>query len=94
MKLKEAPNQVKIEVTQADINQGKQGKIESCAIARAVKRAMGDNPKVSDDIEITIGDGLQYYDIPKKAAIFIEQFDEDKKKVKPFTFVAKLKRGY
>ena len=89
MKLKEAPKQVKIEVTQTDINRGDQGNAEACAIARAIKRTMGDHPIVDDGFTVEVGKKQHYYTFPQKAQAFIERFDEDKKLVKPFSFVAK-----
>lgn len=90
VKLKEAPTQVTIEVTQEDIDKGIEASPESCAIARAVKRTMGDHPSVhSTEIDVTINKKLYNYDLPKKAQTFIEKFD-DYKVVKPFSFIAKL----
>jgi hypothetical protein len=93
MKLKEAPIQMKIDVTQADINKGLQGDMSSCAIAKAVKRSMGDSPSVDDQIEVEINGSTYFYHIPKKAQTFIDKFDDDKTSVKPFTFVARLQKG-
>lgn len=87
-KLKEAPTKVKIEVTANDIKLGMQGLPHTCAIARAVKRIMGDHPSVSSDIGITINKEYYVYSIPKKAERFIDKFDENKSSVKPFTFIA------
>lgn len=88
--LKEAPLKVTIDVTQDDIDKGKKGEPTTCAIARAIKRTMGDHPNVEDEIQITIQGQEYYYNIPKKASTFIERFDMDKKRVKPMSFVAKL----
>ena len=65
--LKEAPKQVTIEVTQTDINKGTQGSMKSCAIARAVKRTMGDSQLEVDDssIRIEIAQKFHVYNIPK-----------------------------
>ena len=89
MKLKEAPKKVTIEVTQTDIKKGDQGDMQSCAIARAVKRTMGDSPNVDSLITVEIAGKTWFYDMPQKAANFISKFDEDKSLVKPFSFVAK-----
>lgn len=88
-KLKEVPKTVKIEVTATDIRLGKQQDPRSCAIARAVKRTMGDSPSVDGtEFDVTINDRTYYYDMPKKAGTFVDKFDTDKSKVKPFTFTA------
>lgn len=88
MKLKEAPRKIKIEVTESDIKRGSQGSPNTCAIAKAVKRVMGDHPTVTSDIEVTIAGKNYTYDLPLKAENFIINFDEDKKSVKPFSFIA------
>lgn len=91
MKFKEAPKNVKIEVTENDIKRGKQGDGKSCAIALATKRVLGDHPDVDDGgISVHVAGYDHLYNIPDKATKFINKFDDDKKRVKPFSFVARL----
>lgn len=87
--LKEIPNRIKVEISQSDIRLGKQGDSFSCPIARAVKRAVGDHPRVDCDITVDIAGKSVIYELPKKAGNFINDFDADKKKVKPITFFAR-----
>lgn len=82
---------MKIEVTQDDINKGKQSNPESCAIARAVKRIAGDHPHVDgSSIDVTIAGRWCVYNVPKTVSTFVDRFDTDKKAVKPFVFTARL----
>lgn len=78
-----------VEVTQDDINKGVCGDPNKCAIARAVRRTVkrmdidvnGEYIKIEkDDYEMPLN---------KKAVKFIEDFDDNRRSVKPFSFVLK-----
>ena len=79
--------QIIVKVTQEDITKGVKGNVNSCAIARAVKRAVGKGLTVSvgDGVDVSSKDGEHYAfaDLSKKAQRFIQRFDEGEK-VKPF----------
>lgn len=83
----------KINVTQEDINKGVQGKINTCAVARSLKRHFNENNVSVADDEIKV-DGYTAEKVPVTVANFIGKFDDDKKIVKPFSFVLKLVRNY
>ena len=94
-KLTKALARVKIEITANDIRLGKRGQPTSCPIARAIKRELGDHPKVggSGSFSIMLGGEYQRYSAPDKAGKFVYRFDTDgKDAVKPFSFVARLRR--
>jgi hypothetical protein len=94
--LASAPKRVKIDVTAGDIKRGVWLNEESCPIALAVKRTMGDSPKVvpswAGGISVSFGDGSRgRYHIPQKADKFIrafDRYDQARHRVKPFSFVA------
>ena len=82
---------VTIEVTADDIKRGKRGEADTCAVARAIKRALPG----AKDLEVSgygidflnpLTKGMEECEIPKKVAAFIEAFDKDRNSVKPFTF--------
>lgn len=83
-------SQVKIEVTQEDIDRGVCGNATRCAVARAIRRIVGKR-----NIEVTQNNIAVNSDFdvapPKKVRDFIDKFDANKKSVKPFSFVL---RGY
>lgn len=95
------PRRVTIKVTKKDIEQGEFNEETSCPIALAVKRTLGDSPRVPGEVFHVTMDGLEVcYGLPKVADDFISKFDEidgldfddqtdAKKKLKPFSFVAK-----
>lgn len=83
---------VTIEVTADDIKRGKQHEMDTCAVARAIKRALPG----AREVEVS-GYGIDFLnpltratevcEVPKKVAAFIHAFDKDKNAVKPFSFV-------
>ena len=75
----------KIEVTKEDIAKGIPTKENSCAIAKAVRRAVGHRKiyvNYFGDIKI---DNNQYK-ANKNIVKFIRRFDNDKNKCRPFSF--------
>lgn len=82
---------VTVEVTETDIRYGVCGDPRKCAIARAVKRLV--KPRERPGVQVYPEELDTYdatYDLPKKARRFVEDFDEDKKRVKPFKFTVTL----
>lgn len=86
------PKPIKIEVTQEDIDRGKQGSRCWCPIARAIKRTLywmpGDTMIPDGRVEVSIAqvaieDGRA--DLPFEASNFIVAFDRGEP-VKPFSF--------
>lgn len=75
---------ITLEVTQEDIDKGRQEDGEACAIACTLKRFGYKHVNV-DGETIWLG-GVKDYELPKKAQKFIDKFDEDKSSVKPFSF--------
>lgn len=86
-----------ISVTQSDIDKGRKGFVQSCAIARSLRRIAGVTRVEVDDYDIKVRKkGMPagancVFKTPAKAAVFINKFDIDKKSVKPFKF--KLPKG-
>lgn len=89
------PTRVKINVTAEDIQKGKPGHCDKCAIARAARRELGlkasDNVSV-DGTGISVRDGAWYtrYFLHSTTRMqnFIERFDDPKRRkgLKPTTF--------
>jgi hypothetical protein len=92
----QVPRFVEITLIASDILKGSISQLETCAIARAIKRTLGDNPSVtSSECTIEAWGGEAKLALPKKAQQFIKKFDHcyslaDKKKLKPISFVAKV----
>ena len=83
---------MKIEVTQKDIDEGVQGECTLCPIALAFKRSSNFkrvyvNGK-SIDVWNRCDQGIQTYELPKKAQTFVKRFDRQEP-VKPFSFKLK-----
>lgn len=84
----------RVEVTDNDILKGVKAGINSCPIARALKRnqdiVQHSISVTEDEITFKTRDGKRHgcYEVPQKAADFIAKFDgfEGKKRVKPFVF--------
>jgi hypothetical protein len=90
---------MKIQVTKQDIRYGKRGIPSKCALARAMNR----DAKIKDcfwsvgtkSASLQIKDSKKFstqlnkIDLPKKCVKFIDDFDCDKSKVKPFEFTIK-----
>lgn len=85
----------RIRVTAEDIKKSDMGQPNSCAIARAIKRTTRRQDVYVDDEQIRIGNRASLcvcaFEPPKKAKDFIDKFDEDSKKARPFEFV--LRKG-
>jgi hypothetical protein len=95
---------ITIEVTQEDIDKGICSSATRCAIARAVRRITRRRYVYVTDNRIIVAPSrrAQYDESkankvcrmgnpPKKVKTFIQKFDQDKTKVKPFSFVFKCK---
>ena len=76
----------KIEVTQADIDEGSSGEPESCPIALAAQRTM--NKPVSV-YRKTMGTGRLRWPLPKAAIEFVDRYDAGAY-VEPFSFEVEL----
>jgi hypothetical protein len=80
---------VKIEVTEEDIEKGKQSDGTSCPVALAMMRATGSTYVYVDYIESRIAGELIY--TPKKAEEFMRDFDSDSEiRPGPFAFEIEL----
>jgi hypothetical protein len=79
---------VKVQVTRADINDGRPGQPYACAIALAVKRA-GATRVLVDDKGMWVDGG--FYSLPPEASLFVARFDAqacDRSQLEPFEFEA------
>lgn len=80
--------QIKINVTEEDILNGKQGNIHGCAIALAIERELA---KRSETPVIEVGGCIRVdgktYKLPKKGQQFVGKFDHNRKSAKPFSFM-------
>lgn len=83
---------LKIEVTQDDIDRGICQSPTRCAVARAIRRITGKRYVEVNADQTLVGQDFNT-ELPKKAQDFIHRFDEDKKKVKPFSFVLRGWKG-
>jgi hypothetical protein len=72
---------LRIQVTQEDIDSGKQSSTDNCAIARALKRQLGLNFISVSGLAVMIG-GF-YYESPDAISRFVHDFDKDKTLVFP-----------
>lgn len=82
---------VTIEVTADDIKHGRQYEVDTCAVARAIKRALpgARELKVSGfgiDFWNPLTKATEVCEVPKKVAAFIKAFDKDRNSVKPTSF--------
>lgn len=88
------PENLRIDVKQRDIDDGKCLLPNKCMIKLAVKRAIGGHGYVAvDSTGISITRRSDYREkafLPRAALAAMVQFDKDKTKVKPFSFVAKF----
>jgi hypothetical protein len=76
---------LRIQVTQEDIDSGKQSSTDNCAIARALKRQLGiDFISVSG---LTVMIGGFYYESPDDISRFVYDFDKNKTLVFPQEFL-------
>lgn len=74
--LVQVPKQVTISLKAEDIIKGEFSDTTECAIARAVRRTLGDSPEVTEsDIVVEAWGGKARFKTPKSAAKFIERFD-------------------
>ena len=77
---------MKIQVTQEDIDAGKQKDIHCCPLALAIKRATGKEIQVvTDYFDLVTENDTQTYELPEIAANFRRDFDHWRP-VKPFEF--------
>lgn len=80
-----------IEVTEADIEMGKQRRVDACPIALALERTSGRRFYVRcDDIVDAEEDKTSFAELPEEAVEFIQDFDEGHE-VHPFSFHLDLK---
>lgn len=80
-----------ITVTKTGIRKGHQGDIFSCPIARACVAVGLKNVTVDGtEVEGTYHGETFNATLPKRAQKFVERFDNDKKSVKPFSFLLRL----
>ncbi len=82
---------VTIEVTADDIKRGRQGESDTCAVARAIKRALpgARGVEVSHygiDFRNPLTKATEECKVTEKVKKFIKAFDEDRNSVKPFSF--------
>lgn len=86
------PENLKIHVTKDDIDEGKCGLPNKCMIKLAVKRAIGGHGYVAvDSTGIAITRRSDYREkafLPRPVVEAMYLFDQDKSKVKPFSFTA------
>lgn len=75
---------IKIEVTHADIQNGKPQNCYDCPIALAVKRALPGREIEVHTAHISIDDG--HASLPKEAMDWIENYDKPDGSVMPFSF--------
>lgn len=82
------------EVTEEDIEKGTRRDSRSCALALALKRTLGDSPRVSlDYLTIALPDEpgkRRWFRLSPKGAQFVRGFDNGEP-VKPFKFVLRVK---
>ena len=77
---------MKIQVTQEDIDAGKQKDIHCCPLALAIKRATGKEIQVvTDYFDLVTENDTQTYELPEIAANFRRDFDHCLT-VEPFEF--------
>lgn len=84
------PNAIIVTVTVEDIRRGKRDSMESCPIARAVRRVVGRGARVSVSagaIELAASEERGFYDMPRRATKFVHAFDEQAA-AKPIVFTA------
>ncbi len=74
----------KIRITESDIKKGVQGWPNECAVARAIQRIYNE-PTASVGLEAIHLDSGSYM-MPVEMRQWINEFDGDKKAVKPTTF--------
>ncbi len=76
-----------VRVTKKDIKYGRQEDTQSCAIALALKDKGFTKVNVNGDTVCVAKKGkVGVYNVPARANTFIDNFDYDKKAVKPRTF--------
>lgn len=85
-------SQIKIIVSQQDIDSGHQGIGHGCAIARALRRQLATTDVVVPGTLIRV-DG-KTYKLPKKGRQFVATFDKNKAKAKPFSFMLREDKAY
>lgn len=94
MRDKDSDGLVEVHVTRDMIHWAMQQTSTQCAIALAVRDADPDGDWVMPDVrqgriavsDRRTGQRLVWTDVPKKIQTWIDQFDRDPSKVKPFTF--------
>lgn len=80
-----------ITVTKTGIRKGHQGGINTCPIARACIAAGLKEVSVGSETVSGYHHGQSFNaTLPKRAQRFVERFDDDKKSVKPFSFLLHL----
>lgn len=75
---------MKIIVTQDHINQGKCSDARQCAVALAIREAIGERLDRVRCSRVDLVDGR--VDLPREAREWIFRFDTENKNVKPFEF--------
>lgn len=78
-------DEMEINVTQKDIEEGRRCSAFDCPIARAAKRHTGLEAVVTDDVELTGPHLFSRWYLPLKATDFIQAFDA-RKPVSPLSF--------
>ena len=79
---------IKIEVTQEDIDRGEKGDCAKCPIARAIRRTLKVRYVHVDTDFLEWGPDYSCMNAPVKVSKFIDAFDEGRR-VSPFTFMLK-----
>lgn len=86
-----------VNITQEDIDKGIRGMSNACAIARGLQRVDVFNKEDLKSVYVNGSQlfrvGTELYTLPKKAQAFIDQFDADKSKAKPFSFALRKYKG-
>ena len=76
---------ITIEVTQADIDCGKEGNVGECPIARAARRLPGFEDARVGHVTLSSDKNGVYYRLPAAAVHFVQTFDAGLT-TEPFTF--------
>lgn len=79
---------ITVQVTKLDIRRGKQTDCTNCPVARAVYRALGYRHHVYIGGKIEVD--FNPVETPLKVETFIETFDQDPRRARPFKFCLKL----
>lgn len=77
--------QIKLKVTQEDINRGTKGSAKSCPVALALTREGYTNVSVAGDVLMRVNDETWYLPFQKDVSNFVQAFDRGDK-VEPTEF--------